>query len=140
MHVSYATFISLAVLGSAQIQINYDCTNQAITCTNICYWHTCIQPTVDVFTRDIDATRRGQRRTACGVKHRPRPCSASFPGFSAAGDWTDEFPFASTMEGGRTPNGDGASLLCTPGAEQRGKPSLPLWEQLGWEHVLVAVN
>lgn len=32
-----------------------------------------------------------------------------------------QFPFASTVEGGLTPNGEGASLLCAPEMEQRSK-------------------
>jgi hypothetical protein len=33
-------------------------------------------------------------------------------------------PFAGTLEGGRTTNGDGASLLCTSAAEERSKSTL----------------
>ena len=119
--VSWSAFISLAASVQAQVQQrNYNCNNQQRTCNNICYWLTCIQPQVNTFTRDsgVAATVQ-QRRVDCGVRHNPRPCT--LPGLGVGGDWTDEFPFASTMEGGRTPNGDGASLLCTPSAEQRSK-------------------
>ncbi|KAI2485830.1 DNase-NucA-NucB domain containing protein [Pyrenophora tritici-repentis] len=117
--VSWGAVISLAVNVQAQVQQrNYNCNNQQRTCNNICYWLTCVQPTINTFTRDSgNAATVRQRRVDCGVTHRPRPCT--LPGLGVGGDWTDEFPFASTLEGGRTPNGDGAALLCTPSAEQR---------------------
>jgi hypothetical protein len=63
----------------------------------------------------------GQRRRDCGVNHSPRPCTSQvngglgLPGFGSS---ADEYPFASTVEGGLTPYGDGAGLLCVPPAEQ----------------------
>ena len=62
-----------------------------------------------------------QRRRDCGVNHTPRPCTSQadgglgLPGFGSS---ADEYPFATTVEGGLTPYGDGAGLLCVPPAEQ----------------------
>jgi len=114
----YSAIACLTAVVQAQQQRNYDCTNMGLTCSNICYFMTCVAPTVNTFTRDSgNADNVRNRRRDCGVAHSPRPCT--FAGFGVGGDWTDEFPFASTLEGGRTPDGRGASLLCTPSAEQR---------------------
>ncbi|KAK5659958.1 hypothetical protein OQA88_13423 [Cercophora sp. LCS_1] len=70
-----------------------------------------IRPTGDVDGRRIDY----------GTTHTPPACPDT--GGLGIGDDTnsspDEFPFASLAQGGRTPFGDGASILCVTINEQR---------------------
>lgn len=108
--------------GAAAQARNYNCNNQPNICSNICYWQICVHPDQTTYTYD-SAGPVAQRRTDCGVTHNPRPCT--FADLGEPGSEADEFPFASMAEGGRTPFGDGSSLLCVPSSEQRGKfPSL----------------
>lgn len=96
---------------------NYNCNNQPNICSNICFWQICVHPEQTSYTYD-SAGPVAQRRTDCGVTHNPRPCPPPLS-LGNAGDEADEFPFASMAEGGRTPFGDGASILCVPSSEQR---------------------
>ncbi|KAI1501816.1 hypothetical protein F5X99DRAFT_408626 [Biscogniauxia marginata] len=106
----------LATGATTQNIRNYSCNNQPNICSNICFWQICVHPDQTTYTYD-SAGPVAQRRTDCGVTHNPRPCQ--LPNFANPGDEADEFPFASMAEGGRTPYGDGASLLCVPSSEQR---------------------
>jgi hypothetical protein len=94
---------------------NYNCARQPTICTNICYYQTCVQPGNDLFNYDPNGDA-DQKREDSGVtpdpSSRERPCLGLVDG--GPGMETDEFPFASMAEGG-----DGATLICASGAEQR---------------------
>ena len=94
---------------------NYNCARQPTICTNICYYQTCVQPGNDLFNYDPNGDA-DQKREDSGVTPNPssreRPCLGLVDG--GPGMETDEFPFASMAEGG-----DGATLICASGAEQR---------------------
>ncbi|CAN9406427.1 unnamed protein product [Alternaria sp. RS040] len=94
---------------------NYNCARQPTICTNICYYQTCVQPGNDLFNYDPNGDA-DQKRIDSGVtpdpSSRERPCLGLVDG--GPGMETDEFPFASMAEGG-----DGATLICASGAEQR---------------------
>jgi hypothetical protein len=96
---------------------NYNCARQPTICTNICYYQTCVQPGNDLFNYDPNGDA-DQKRIDSGVTPEPssrqRPCLGLVDG--GLGMETDEFPFASMAEGG-----DGATLICASGAEQRCK-------------------
>ncbi|RYO08392.1 hypothetical protein AA0121_g11365 [Alternaria tenuissima] len=96
---------------------NYNCARQPTICTNICYYQTCVQPGNDLFNYDPNGDA-DQKREDSGVTPNPssreRPCLGLVDG--GPGMETDEFPFASMAEGG-----DGATLICASGAEQRSK-------------------
>lgn len=110
---------SLATSVMGQNILNYNCNKQPNICSNICFWQICVHPEQTTYTYD-SAGPVAQRRTDCGVTHNPRPCQ--LPLFADPTNEADEFPFASMAEGGLTPFGDRASLLCVPASEQRGKP------------------
>jgi len=62
-----------------------------------------------------------QRRIDCGATHSPPPFKSKANGGLAIpsfGQLPDEYPFASTKEGGLTRYDDGAGLLGVPNAEQ----------------------
>ncbi|CAN9427533.1 unnamed protein product [Alternaria alternata] len=94
---------------------NYNCARQPTICTNICYYQTCVQPGNDLFNYDPNGDA-DQKREDSGVTPNPssreRPCLGLVDGGPSME--TDEFPFASMAEGG-----DGATLICASGAEQR---------------------
>ncbi|GAP91607.1 hypothetical protein SAMD00023353_6400460 [Rosellinia necatrix] len=106
----------LALGTAAQNIREYNCNNQPNICSNICFWQICVYPEQTTYTYDSTGDVAG-RLADCGVTHSPRPCT--FPSLGHTGDEADEFPFASMAEGGRTPFGDGASLLCVSAEEQR---------------------
>lgn len=105
----------------AQRQIRpYSCVNNQNICSNICYWQICVHPEQQFYTRDSDPAPARQRRIDCGATHTPPACPDT--GGLGIGDDVnsspDEFPFASLSQGGRTPFGDGASILCVTVNEQ----------------------
>ncbi|KAG9190070.1 hypothetical protein G6011_08158 [Alternaria panax] len=106
---------SLIASTLGQTTRNYNCANQPTICQNICYYQTCVAPGNDLFTYDPNGDA-DQKRIDSGVTPEPssrqRPCLGLVDG--GPGMETDEFPFASMAEGG-----DGASLICTGGREQR---------------------
>jgi len=122
--------LAAASVAVAQRQIRpYSCLNNANICSNICYWQICVHPEQQFYTRDSNGPV-DQRRIDCGATHTPPACPDT--GGLGIGDDTnsspDEFPFASLAQGGRTPFGDGASILCVTVAEQRCKSILlPFW-------------
>lgn len=62
------------------------------------------------------------RRVDCGATHTPppfQPTNNKGLGLPNNGTSPDEFPFASSTQGGLTPHGDGAGLLGVPPAEQK---------------------
>ena len=100
-----AIFASIA---SAQVpQFEWDCTNSLGTCNNACYAvNHGLAPAR--LTYDADKNNRNPRRTASGCNR--TPCSNT--NYKQWGGSCDEFPFASTREGG--PN---AILRCVDGSE-----------------------
>ncbi|KAI9158035.1 hypothetical protein HJFPF1_06021 [Paramyrothecium foliicola] len=122
MH-SAAAFFGVFALGAVHAQRpirSYSCNNNFNICQNICYWQICVHPEQTFYTPSRANGDPEQRRIDCGATHDPETCPPSGLGI---GDTTntspDEFPFASLEQGGRTPFGDGASVLCVPLAEQR---------------------
>lgn len=77
----------------------------------------------NILTHSTDQNLRRIRRQDCGADHNPNPCQAKPNGLGIPGPGPspDEFPFASSTEGGLTPFGDGASILCVPNSEQQSK-------------------
>jgi hypothetical protein len=106
---------SLAIIALGQTTRNYNCARQPTICTNICYYQTCVHLNNDLFDYDPNGDA-DQRREDSGVTPEPasrqRPCLGLVGG--GPGMETDEFPFASMAQGG-----EGASLICTNGPEQR---------------------
>lgn len=92
-----------------QVTFDWDCTNSLQTCNNACYWTNCKQTGVVTLTYDPDNT--GDQRTDSGCSQ--NPCNDPNVPYSQFGDSCDEFPFASTVEGGT-----GASLRCVPVSDQ----------------------
>ena len=125
MHFSKSFVLAAMAHGVAFAQLPmrpYSCNNNHRICQNICYWQICVHPEQTSYTYDSQGPT-DQRRIDCGATHDPRPCIPTSDGGLGIGDATnsspDEFPFASMAEGGRTPYGDGASILCVSDAEQR---------------------
>lgn len=90
----------------------------------------CVHPEQTFYTPSRANGDPDTRREDCGAKHTPDACPPSGLGIGDATNTSpDEFPFASLEQGGRTPYGDGASVLCVPLAEQKSRSSLSvtLW-------------
>ncbi|EMD85672.1 hypothetical protein COCC4DRAFT_54290 [Bipolaris maydis ATCC 48331] len=103
IHVLYA--ISLVFYGAGIIDaasFEWDCTNSLGTCNNACYAvnHGLASGTL---TYDANKANRGPRRTASGCNR--TPCTNT--NYNQWGNSCDEYPFASTHEGGA-----GAILRC----------------------------
>ncbi|KAJ8120764.1 hypothetical protein ONZ43_g2611 [Nemania bipapillata] len=96
-------FIHLfAITAVTAATFEWDCTNSLGTCNNACYAvnHGLAS---GVLTYDSDTNNRNPRRTASGCNK--NPCSNTV--YKKYGDSCDEYPFASTKEGGT-----GAILRC----------------------------
>lgn len=123
MKLSHALVVNgllLLPLTLAQVTRPYNCINNPTICQNMCFWMGCVHPQAQIFTRDSLQANANQRRADCGATHCPKkPCEIGFG--TPTHTSPDEFPFASMLEGGRTPFGDGSSLLCVPLAEQHCK-------------------
>ncbi|KAI9869592.1 MAG: hypothetical protein M1830_005319 [Pleopsidium flavum] len=93
------------------LEFEYDCTNLKNTCKNAC-WHTfCGNNDIGILHWDSD--HADEHRKASGVDQ--RPCkNKDLPYGDDINDSAEEFPFASTAEGG-----EGASLRCISKKEQR---------------------
>jgi hypothetical protein len=108
---------SLAASTLGQTTLRYNCARQTTICTNICYYQTCVQPGNDLYNYDPNGDA-DKRRIDSGAtpdpSNRQRPCLGLVDG--GPGMETDEFPFANMSEGG-----DGATLICVSGPEQRCK-------------------
>ena len=108
MHVQ--ALLSLAALFSAAHAqtFNWNCQNSLGPCQNACFATVCRAAT-GLLTYDANPANRGPRRTASGCNK--TPCSAGLS-YSTFGNSCDEFPFASTQEGG-----SGARLRCVDSTE-----------------------
>lgn len=109
MHVQ--ALLSLAALFSAAHAqtFNWNCQNSLGTCQNACFAIVC-RSSHTTLTYDANAANRGPRRTASGCNK--TPCSDAGLSYSTFGNSCDEFPFASTQEGG-----SGARLRCVDSTE-----------------------
>lgn len=87
----------------------WDCINSPNTCNNACYaFSNKLAPSV--LTKDTKGAKKRRCASRCASK---RPCgNNSQLSFKKFGDSCDEFPFASTKEGGK-----GAILRCVPGSD-----------------------
>jgi hypothetical protein len=100
--------LNLSPIVHAQI-FGWNCANTPNACNNACYAIQCGNNPLAVFTRGPAGPANAllQRKRSGCASH---PCSAL--NWAAAGTQCDEFPFASTAEGG-----SGAYLRCIPGPE-----------------------
>ncbi|GIK02975.1 hypothetical protein Aspvir_007040 [Aspergillus viridinutans] len=104
--------VALAALAStvSAATFDWDCTNALGTCQNYCFYAQCRGGAGQQFTYDSDKTKRPGRRQASGCSR--TPCSDTSLSYSKFGNSCDEFPFASTQEGG-----SGARLRCVDSSE-----------------------
>jgi hypothetical protein len=105
---TFALFAAAACGVSAQAVFDWDCTNALGTCNNACF-ATNHGLANGVLTYDADASVRPQRREDAGCGSWS-PCTTT--GYSNWGDSCDEYPFASTHEGGT-----GSILRCVDSSE-----------------------
>lgn len=100
-----------AITAVAAVSFEWDCTNSLGTCNNACYAvnHGLAKGTL---TYDSNEANRNPRRTASGCNK--TPCTNT--NYKKWGNSCDEFPFASTKEGGK-----GAILRCVDSTENSSK-------------------
>jgi len=114
-------FVSVALTALAwtvnAATFDWDCTNALGTCQNYCFYAQCRGGAGQQFTYDSDKTKRPGRRQASGCSK--TPCSDSSLSYSKFGNSCDEFPFASTQEGG-----SGARLRCVDSSENSSMSTL----------------
>ncbi|GES59952.1 hypothetical protein ATEIFO6365_0002028300 [Aspergillus terreus] len=107
-------FVSIALTALASTvsaaTFDWDCTNALGTCQNYCFYAQCRGGAGQQFTYDADKSKRPDRRKESGCSK--TPCSDSSLSYSKFGNSCDEFPFASTKEGG-----SGARLRCVDSTE-----------------------
>ncbi|KAL5044254.1 hypothetical protein BDW71DRAFT_186294 [Aspergillus fruticulosus] len=108
MHVFLS--VAIAALAVNAATFDWDCTNALGTCQNYCFYAQCRGGAGQQFTYDADTSNRAPRRRASGCSR--TPCSDSSLSYSSFGNSCDEFPFASTREGG-----SGARLRCVDSTE-----------------------
>lgn len=104
-HASFMLFLAAtAIQGTVALDFEWDCTNSLGTCNNACYAiYKAKSP--GKLTYDSDSKNTGPRRTASGCSR--TPCSKKSLTYSKFGTSCDEYPFASTTQGGK-----GAILRC----------------------------
>lgn len=109
---STTTLISALAIGAfaQNPAFDWDCTNSITTCNNACYAvYTAGKP--GTLTYDNNAANANTRRTQSGCNR--NPCNNQNLKYKATGTSCDEYPFASTTNGG--PN---AILRCTEPTDQ----------------------
>lgn len=96
-----------AITAVAAVSFEWDCTKSLGTCNNACYAvnHGLAKGTL---TYDSNEANRNPRRTASGCNK--TPCTNT--NYKKWGNSCDEYPFASTTEGGK-----GAILRCVDSTE-----------------------
>lgn len=102
-----ATVLTLTVAQNFDL----DCTNALDTCNNMCYAINC-KGSPTLLTYDSNNANRGPRRTASGCNR--TPCTNTH--YSSFGNSCDEYPFASTTQGGT-----GAIMRCVDSSESSSK-------------------
>ena len=93
------------------LDFDWDCTKSLATCNNACFAANC-KGSPSLLTYDSDVANRRPRRTASGCNR--TPCTNT--NYSSFGNSCDEYPFASTTEGGK-----GAILRCVDSSENSSK-------------------
>ncbi|KAL1957772.1 hypothetical protein VTO42DRAFT_5490 [Malbranchea cinnamomea] len=89
----------------------WDCRNSIGACQNFCYYRNCQRGAKRQLTYDPNQANVDKRRKASGCSKNPCGKNSKLP-WRKFGDSCDEFPFASTKEGGK-----GAQLRCVPRKE-----------------------
>ncbi|KMU73364.1 hypothetical protein CISG_03499 [Coccidioides immitis RMSCC 3703] len=84
----------------------WNCGNSVGTCNNYCYYAKCRSGAKRSFTYDPNKSNARKRRVASGCSKNPCGRKSRLP-FKKFGRSCDEFPFASTKEGGK---GEGGQL------------------------------
>lgn len=117
-HVTFALLLAATALqDTAAATFEWDCTKSMQTCNNACYAvNNRLAP--GTLTYDADQTKREPRRKDSGCSR--RPCKNSSLKYSQFGRSCDEFPFASTREGGA-----GAILRCVKNTDNSSPSTLP---------------
>ena len=100
------TILTTVALTVAQ-NFDWDCTNSLSTCNNACYAVNC-KGSPNLLTYDGNAANQDPRRAASGCNR--TPCSNTH--YAAFGNSCDEYPFASTTQGGTS-----AILRCVDSSE-----------------------
>lgn len=91
------------------LDFDWDCTRSPGCCNNACYAIQCMDSPA-VLTYDNSKANRHPRRVASGCTSNRRPCK--YTHYSDFGSSCDEYPFASTAQGGK-----GATLRCVDPSE-----------------------
>ncbi|KAI4121038.1 MAG: hypothetical protein LQ347_006973, partial [Umbilicaria vellea] len=111
------TLVSLSGTNAAPPEFTWDCTKSLATCNNYCYAAVCrgLFSGISKFTYDSDPDNAEDRRKDSGCdKYSYSLCNPTrgVSPFNRFGNSCDEFPFASTKEGGK-----GATLRCVDSTE-----------------------
>lgn len=114
MHFPVLPAVSLVFFAAGivhAVSFDWDCTNSLGTCNNACYVvnHGLTSGTL---TYDANKANRSPRRTASGCNR--RPCTNT--NYNQWGNSCDEYPFASTHEGGA-----GTILRCVVDTDNHSK-------------------
>lgn len=89
---------------------NWNCNPTPDTCNNACYLLYAYGEDIGTLSFDPNVSRRRKRRTASGCSR--NPCNNKKLPYGKSGSSCDEYPFASTYQGGQ-----GASLRCVSPTE-----------------------
>ena len=111
MFKSRQLIILMTVSLSLALNFDWDCEKSAATCNNACFAMNC-KGSPGLLNYDSNGENRRPRRTAAGCK--PTPCTDGT--YSKYGNSCDEYPFASTFQGGT-----GAILRCVDISENSSK-------------------
>ena len=111
MFKSRQLIILMTVSLSLALNFDWDCEKSAATCNNACFAMNC-KGSPGLLNYDSNGENRRPRRTAAGCK--PTPCTDGT--YSKYGNSCDEYPFASTAQGGT-----GAILRCVDSSENSSK-------------------
>lgn len=108
---SFLLFLAAAAIKGtvAQNNFDWDCTKSLGTCNNACY-AIYRGKAPSQLTYDSNAANRPTRRTASGCNR--NPCNNNALTYSRYSNSCDEYPFASTTQGGT-----GAILRCVDSSE-----------------------
>ncbi|KAF2669835.1 hypothetical protein BT63DRAFT_454015 [Microthyrium microscopicum] len=112
MHLTLFSLLlpSFALLASAK-NFDWDCTHSLATCNNACYAFHC-RGITHALTYDKNEKNRGPRRRDSGCALQPCTQGPTQATYGKFGNSCDEYPFASTHEGG-----DDATLRCVDSTE-----------------------
>lgn len=126
------TLGSIFGANAATPEFTWDCTKSLATCNNYCYAATCrgLFSGTSKFTYDKDADNAEDRRKASGCdKYSYSICNPTkgVKPYNKFGNSCDEFPFASTKEGGK-----GATLRCVDTTENSSGFSSPFFLPEVW--------